>query len=56
MNLPDGNTISAAETYNGLGCHLLSRNVHTGHLTLINKEWRRHELVGNELKVAKLLE
>ena len=49
MNLPDGNTISAAEHTMAL-LSSLSRNVHTGHLTLMNKEWRRHELVGNELK------
>ncbi len=49
MNLPDGNTISAAEhTMSLLAC--LSRNVHVGHAGLMNGEWKRHELVGNELK------
>ena len=49
MNLPDGNTISAAEHTMTLLASL-SRNVHIGHLGLIKGEWKRHELVGNELK------
>ena len=49
MNLPDGNTISAAEHTMSL-LSSLSRNVHIGHAGLINGEWKRHELVGNELK------
>ena len=49
MNLPDGNTISAAEHTMTL-LSALSRNVHIGHLGLINGEWKRNELVGNELK------
>ena len=49
MNLPDGNTISAAEHTMSL-LSALSRNVHSGHLGLMNGEWNRHKLVGNELK------
>ena len=49
MNLPDGNTISAAEHTMSL-LSALSRNVHIGHLFLIKGEWKRNELVGNELK------
>ena len=49
MNLPDGNTISAAEHTMSL-LSALSRNVHEGHLGLIKGEWNRHQLVGNELK------
>ena len=49
MNLPDGNTISAAEHTMTL-LSALSRNIHIGHLSLMNGEWKRHELVGNELK------
>ena len=49
MNLPDGNTISAAEHSMTL-LSALSRNVHIGHLNLIKGKWKRHELVGNELK------
>ena len=49
MNLPDGNTISAAEhTMSLLSAH--SRNIHEGHLGLIQGNWRRNELVGHELK------
>ena len=49
MNLPDGNTISAAEHTMSL-LSSLARNIHIGHSGLINGEWKRHELVGNELK------
>ncbi len=49
MNVPDGNTISAAEHTMAL-ITALSRNIQTGHLSLIQGEWRRSELVGNELK------
>ena len=49
MNVPDGNTISAAE--HTLAMILsLSRNVFLGHFGLINGEWNRHKLVGNELR------
>jgi len=49
MNVPDGNTISAAEHTMAL-IATLSRNIQTGHLSLMKGEWRRSELVGNELK------
>ena len=49
MNMPDGNTISAAEHTIAL-ISALSRNIHLGHLGLINSEWNRHSLVGNELR------
>ena len=49
MNLPDGNTISAAEHTMSL-LSALSRNIHIGHIGLIEGKWERHELVGNELK------
>jgi len=49
MNLPDGNTISAAEHTMSL-LSALSRNIHLGHLSLMSGEWNRHKLVGNELK------
>ena len=53
MNVPDGNTISAAEHTMAL-ISALSRNIQIGHLSLLKGEWRRSELVGNELK-GKLL-
>jgi len=49
MNLPDGNTMSAAEHTMAL-LSALSRNIHIGHSSLMDGEWKRHELVGNELK------
>ena len=49
MNVPDGNTISAAEHTMAL-ITALSRNIQIGHLSLIEGEWKRSELVGNELK------
>ena len=49
MNVPDGNTISAAEHTMAL-ITALSRNIQVGHLSLMNGEWKRSELVGNELK------
>ena len=49
MNVPDGNTISAAEHTMAL-ISALSRNIQIGHLSLMKGEWRRSELVGNELK------
>ena len=49
MNVPDGNTVSAAE--HTLAMILaLSRNIHTGHLTLSNGIWDRHKLTGTELQ------
>ncbi len=53
MNVPDGNTISAAE--HTLAMILsLSRNIFPGHYGLINGQWNRHALVGNELRNKKL--
>jgi len=49
MNMPDGNTISAAEHTMAL-ISTLSRNIQLGHLGLVNGEWNRHALVGNELR------
>ncbi len=49
MNMPDGNTISAAEHTMALLAGL-SRNIQLGHLALVNGEWNRHALVGNELR------
>ena len=49
MNVPDGNTISAAEHTMAL-ISALSRNIQIGHLSLLKGEWKRSELVGNELK------
>ena len=49
MNMPDGNTISAAEhTFSLIAA--LSRNIHLAHSSTINNEWLRNELVGNELR------
>ena len=49
MNMPDGNTISAAEhTLAMMSC--LSRNIQLGHMGLMSGSWDRHKLVGNELK------
>ena len=49
MNVPDGNTVSAAE--HTLAMILaLSRNIHTGHLTLSDGIWDRHKLTGTELQ------
>ena len=49
MNVPDGNTVSAAE--HTLAMMLsLSRNIQLGHMGLINGNWDRHKLVGNELR------
>lgn len=49
MNMPDGNTISAAEHSMALIC-ALSRNIQLGHLGLMKGEWNRHKLMGNELR------
>ena len=49
MNMPDGNTISAAEhTMAMMSC--LSRNIQLGHMGLMSGSWDRHKLVGNELQ------
>ncbi len=49
MNTPDSNTISAAEHSFAL-IAALSKNIHSGHLNLINGSWSRHNLVGIELR------
>ena len=49
MNNPDGNTISAAEHTMAMMMGL-SRNIQLGHMDIINGEWNRSSLVGNELK------
>ena len=49
MNNPDGNTISAAEHTIAM-MMALSRNIQLGHLGMMNGEWNRSNLVGNELK------
>ena len=49
MNVPDGNSISAAEHTMALMLGL-SRNVHLGHITLNEGRWERANLVGNELR------
>ena len=49
MNNPDGNTISAAEHTIAMMMSL-SRNIQLGYLGMVNGEWNRSSLVGNELK------
>jgi D-3-phosphoglycerate dehydrogenase len=49
MNVPDGNSISAAEHTVAM-MSALSRNIHKGHMTLINGAWERSNLIGNELQ------
>tara|TARA_B110000014_G_scaffold264129_1_gene263539 strand:- start:2356 stop:3960 length:1605 start_codon:yes stop_codon:yes gene_type:complete len=49
MNVPDGNSISAAEHTMAMVLGL-SRNVHLGHITLGQGLWERANLVGNELR------
>ena len=49
MNVPDGNTVSAAEHTMALILSL-SRNICLGHTGLMNGEWNRSNLVGNELR------
>ncbi len=49
MNVPDGNTISAAEHTVAMMMSL-SRNIHLGHMSLISGNWDRNKLVGNELR------
>jgi len=49
MNVPDGNTISAAEHTMAMLLSL-SRNIQLGHMGLVNGEWNRHKLTGSELK------
>ena len=49
MNIPDGNTISAAEHTVAM-ILALSRNIHLGHAGLLNGEWNRSNLVGTEIR------
>ena len=49
MNVPDGNSISAAEHTMAMILGL-SRNLHLGHSTLGAGSWERANLIGNELK------
>jgi len=49
MNVPDGNTISAAEHTTAMML-ALSRNIYEGHSSLMRGEWNRSSLVGNELR------
>ena len=49
MNVPDGNTISAAEHTMAM-IMSLSRNIYLGHSGLMKGEWNRSSLVGNELQ------
>ena len=49
MNVPDGNTISAAEHTIAMMLSL-SRNIQFGHMSLVQGVWNRHKLVGNELQ------
>ena len=49
MNVPDGNTISAAEHTMAL-LMSLSRNIYLGHAGLMKGQWNRNSLVGNELQ------
>ena len=53
MNVPDGNTISAAEHTMAM-ILALSRNISIGHMGLMKGEWNRNALVGNELQRKKL--
>ncbi|MFQ6607788.1 MAG: phosphoglycerate dehydrogenase [Fidelibacterota bacterium] len=49
MNTPGVNTIAAAEHTIALILSLV-RNVHRGHLSLMEGQWERHRLVGSELR------
>ena len=49
MNVPDGNSISAAEHTMAM-ILTLSRNIHIGHSTLNKGSWERANLVGIELR------
>ena len=49
MNVPDGNSISAAEHTMAM-LSALSRNIQIGHMTMIDGKWDRHKLIGNELR------
>ena len=47
MNVPDGNTISAAEHTMAMLLSL-SRNIQLGHMGMIKGKWNRHNLTGTE--------
>ncbi|MBR73414.1 MAG: phosphoglycerate dehydrogenase, partial [Dehalococcoidaceae bacterium] len=49
MNVPDGNTVSAAEHTIAMMLSL-SRNIQLGHLSLSSGTWDRHKLTGSELQ------
>jgi len=49
MNVPDGNTISAAEHTMAMILSL-SRNIQLGHMGMIKGKWNRHNLTGTELQ------
>ena len=53
MNVPDGNSISAAEHTIAM-ILALSRNLHLGHITLKEGLWERANLIGNELREKKI--
>ena len=53
MNVPDGNTISAAEHTIAMMMSI-SRNIQLGHMGILAGEWNRSDLVGSELR-GKLL-
>ena len=55
MNVPDGNTISAAEHTMAL-LMSLSRNVYLGHAGLMKGQWNRNSLVGNDLTLNEYWE
>ncbi len=48
MNMPDGNTISAAEHTIAMMMSL-SRNIQLGHVGIMAGEWNRSNLIGSEL-------
>ena len=53
MNVPDGNTISAAEHTMAM-MFALSRNIVSGHTSLMDGKWKRSQLIGNELQNKKM--
>ena len=53
MNVPDGNTVSAAEHTVAMLLSL-SRNIQIGHSTLSQGSWERHNLTGSELQSKTL--
>ena len=54
MNVPDGNTISAAEHTMAL-LMSLSRNIYLGHAGLMKGQWNRNSLVGMNYKIKYLV-